>query len=74
MSDDSMHGDLKLLLGELKGDIKALHGRLDKFEATLADISKVVNMGKGAGWMLVRVGVFAAALVGGLVWLYEKVK
>lgn len=56
MSDQTTSGDLKLLLGELKGDIKALHRRLEKVETGVVELKKLANMGKGAGWMLFRFG------------------
>ncbi len=68
------HGALLQAFGKLQGEVKAMAGRLGKVEGTVDDIKEVVNMGKGAGWMLVRVGVFVAALMGGLAWLYERVK
>jgi len=72
MSEEITHGDLKLLLGELKGDIKALHGRLEKVEVGVNSLKKLANMGKGAGWMLFRIGGTLAVLSAAGAFLWDR--
>lgn len=70
-------------IGRLEGQMASYEKRLDTIEARmderLTNIEKYVqeirdaaNMGKGAWWLLLKIGAALMLIIGGLSWLVDK--
>lgn len=47
--------------------------RLTKIEGYLQEIRDAANMGKGAWWLMLKIGGTLVVIIGGVTWLLEKV-
>jgi len=52
---------------------KRLDARLAKLESSVGQILDAANMGKGAWWLVLRVGAIMAAFAAAFWWLVDKV-
>jgi hypothetical protein len=56
---------VETLVAEQKEDIRLLTEKVDR-------LLEAAHMGKGAWWLILRLGVVIAALVGAAAWLFDR--
>jgi hypothetical protein len=58
---------LEIQVENLKEDIQGIGKKVD-------ELVKAAHMGRGAWWLLLRIGVVLATVAGAIAWLIDKVK
>ena len=46
--------------------------RLERIETNVDQLLEIAAVGKGAGWLLIKVGAVLAAVAAGVAWVVEK--
>lgn len=47
--------------------------RLERIELKVDQLLEIAAVGKGAGWLLIKVGAVLAAVAAGVAWLVERI-
>lgn len=66
MTNEERIARLEVLWPELKEDIKSIDAKVDR-------LIEAAHMGRGAWWLLLRLGAMLVAIAGVAGWLFDKV-
>jgi hypothetical protein len=78
-----MSDNIEREIGKLQGRMEAwdkrledieghMDERLTKIEGYLQEIRDAASMGKGAWWLLLKIGAVLTAIIGALTWVIDK--
>ena len=74
--DGASHTDILRRVGQLEGARverdKAVDDRLDRMEGKIDKLVAVTDMGKGAWWMVVKLGAIAAGIGAAGAWIWDR--
>ena len=66
------HAELLLAIGEVRGEVRHLHDDMGQIKADVRDLRAAMNMGKGALWLTLKLGIVLAAVGGTVAWAWER--
>ena len=70
--DTVSHADLLLAIGEVRGEVRHLHDDMNGVKSDVRELRTALNMGKGALWLAIKIGVVLTAIGGAAAWAWER--